>query len=606
MGWTRGALLGALLSVAAWPVAAAQFGRCDVNVGGTLLGIASAGVDDAGRPVLLVLGDGTNRVIRVAIDPPRLQQACTSGVGTSEILLGTFTARSMAVGDVDSDRLLDFVLAGSDNISTHDLLVYGGSGDAQFSPHSTPFRQARADTVAVAIADVDRDGSVDLVTGSEGDSSVTILYSGDSTTRSERMPVQAVSPGNVGVGFLNSGGLPDILAGSTVSGQLSGLFQTAARMFAPSTASSNTVVGGGVVVIDFNKNSISDVVLTQSDRVNLYLGPLPADLTLLPAPSVSLASGAGANALAVGDFTGDQNLDVVVANRGGASVSLFVGNGRGGLAANADAASCRAPSDSTTCTVGDVPVAVVAADANGGPLDLDGDGIGDIAVANEGGTLSFLLSSANSANPTPSTTATAVTPSPTVTPTRTVEARPCCEGHSSPGCEATDCSTCVCANDSRCCEVTWDDICVGIAISNLCANLCTCSLNTPTPTSTPTAPATHTPIPPPTDSPTITPSPTHTELPSPTRTGSLPPATRTPTNTPTATGPTPTLTRTPSRTPEPSNTPTKTTTPTVRTCSGGLCVNGESCHLDPTAGSPSLMMFSLAAAFLLLLRRLSA
>ncbi len=604
MRWTGCALFCVLMSLRVWPASAVQFGRCDVSVGSALLSVASAGVDSAGHPVLLVLqGGGTNRVFRVAVDPVSLQQACTTGIGTSEITLGTFAPRSIAVGDIDGDRLLDFVLAGTDNVSTHDLLVYGGSGNAEFSPHATPFRQARDGTVAVAIADVDRDGAVDLVTGSEGDSSVTILYSASSAARSERMPVQGVAPGNVAVGFLNNDGLPDVLSGSAASGRLSALFQTASKVFAASTDSSNAVVGGGVVVTDFNGDLIGDVVLTQSNRINLYLGPLPANLAMLPAPDPSLESGAGANALATGDFTGDGAVDVVVANHDADSVSLFVGNGSGEFAANSVAAGCRAQPSSSNCAVGDQPIAVLASDADGRPLDLDGDGIGDIAVANQGGTLSLLLSSANSANPTPTTTATAVTPSPTVTPTHTVAARPCCDGHSSPGCEESTCSTCVCANDSRCCDVIWDDICVGIAISNLCADQCTCSMNTPTPTPSPSSTLTITPVPPATDTPTSTPSRTPTSTPTNTRPGSPPPSTRTPTNTPTATGPTPTLTRTPSRTPVPSNTPTKTTTPTVQTCSGGLCVNGESCHVDPTAGSPSLMMFSLAAAFLLLRRR---
>ena len=39
----------------------------------------------------------------------------------------------------------------------------------------------------------------------------------------------------------------------------------------------------------------------------------------------------------------------------------------------------------------------------------------------------------------------------------------CCEDNDSPGCDQPDVETCVCAEDSYCCETEWDDICAGIA-----------------------------------------------------------------------------------------------------------------------------------------------
>jgi len=595
---------------------AVQFGRCDVNVGSALIGVASAGLDDAGRPVLLVLQGGTSsRVIRVSIDPPTLQQSCSLAISTINLAIGTFQPQAMAVGDVDGDRRLDFVLAGSDGVAGHDLLVYLGSEDAQFSQHPTaPFRQTRDGTNAVAIADVDRDGVVDLISGSGADSSVSVLYSG--TVLSNPVTVQGVSPANLAVAFLNDDGLPDIATGSSGTGSLSVLFQNPARTFLPSSSPS-TVAVRNLVVADLNRDLVGDSLVTHNSlsRLDVYRGPLPTDLDAIGSPSQSLETGSGPTGIGVGDFTGDSEIDVVVANQDASSVSLYVGDGQGTLAIDPSLAGCRSQAGSARCAVGSRPTAVLAADGTGGVLDLDGDGIGDIVVANaDDGTLSLLLSGPSSGNPTPtrspspsvppSSTSTR-TPTVTATPTATILTTDCCLSHSSPSCEPNRegqaaCASCVCANDPHCCSDPWDDICVGFATTS-CETACACTAPTftptevlsPTPTATPTVSSTSTASPTPSVTPSFNPSNTP-----------APPSTRTPTAT--RTGTLPTVTRTPSRTPLPSNTPTPTATFTVRACSGGLCVNGESCHLDAGADTPSLMMITLAFALALLLARRSA
>ncbi len=602
----------ALLSASVSPAAAVQFGRCDVQVGTAPIGVASAGVDDSGRPVLLVLqGGSSSRVIRVVIDPTVLPQACDLGISSINLLLGNFQPQAFAVGDVNGDRLLDFVVAGSDGIAGHDVLVYLGTGDGQFSQDpSGVFRQARDGANSIAIADVDRDGVADLVVGSDADSSVTVLYSG--TTRSEALSVQGVSAGSLGVGFLNSDGLPDIITGSSSTGRLSALFQSAARTFVTS-ASPTSVAPRGLTLGDLNDDLISDLLVTRDSAaaLDLYLGPLPANLASIGSPSLSLSTGpigAGPAAVAAGDFTGDGQLDVVVANRDNNTVALFVGNGRGNLEVNSTLAGCRAPAGSAVCDVGDTPTAVIAADANGGTLDLDGDGIGDIVVANaNGGRLSLLLSGANSALATVTPTETPITPGPSATPTPTETSTPstsCCDAHADPGCEPVACSKCVGdEQDTHCRDVEWDDICVGFARSHLCADVCNCPAVTETPTPEPTGTITGTP--------TITPTPANTASSTPTQdpTNTLanpPPATRTPTNTVTPTGTLPTATRTPTRTFTPTDTPTISPTSTVQSCiaGGSFCINGQSgCNSGGGSDSVMLIIIGLVPALLLLARR---
>jgi len=83
-------------------------------------------------------------------------------------------------------------------------------------------------------------------------------------------------------------------------------------------------------------------------------------------PAQSFQTGSLPFNLVLADFNGDGILDMAVANSGTDTVSVLIGNGDGTFT----------PASTPTYTVGNEPVALIAA-------DLNGDGIMDIAVANE-------------------------------------------------------------------------------------------------------------------------------------------------------------------------------------------------------------------------------
>jgi hypothetical protein len=77
------------------------------------------------------------------------------------------------------------------------------------------------------------------------------------------------------------------------------------------------------------------------------------------APAVNYSTGSAPAGLATGDFNRDGNIDIVVVNDGGSSLSLFLGNGDGTF------------QPAVTIPVGSVPISVTAADFNeDGSLDL--------------------------------------------------------------------------------------------------------------------------------------------------------------------------------------------------------------------------------------------
>jgi hypothetical protein len=44
----------------------------------------------------------------------------------------------------------------------------------------------------------------------------------------------------------------------------------------------------------------------------------------------------------------------------------------------------------------------------------------------------------------------------------------CCVGHDSAGCSDAAIESCVCAQDSFCCDMTWDDLCASLVVENMC------------------------------------------------------------------------------------------------------------------------------------------
>ena len=124
---------------------------------------------------------------------------------------------------------------------------------------------------------------------------------------------------------------------------------------------------------DFNNDGNADLVVANYGiaTVSVLLGN-GTDHGTFQAP-VQYAVGAGPDAVVTGDFNGDGNLDVALANFLDNTVSVLLGNGDGTF------------QNAVTYDVGDGPTGLVAGDFNN-------DGILDLATVNQNdGTVSVLL-----------------------------------------------------------------------------------------------------------------------------------------------------------------------------------------------------------------------
>jgi hypothetical protein len=271
--------------------------------------------------VLLGNGDGTFQV------PPSYDS-------------GGYNADSVAAGDLNGDGKLDLVVANlcrSNNCNggnSGSVSVLLGNGDGTFQPaHEYATRGFGASSVA--IADLNADGNADVVVANQCSTS-----------------------------DCKSGGSVSVLLGKG-NGKL-----RAAQSY-PSGANTSL----SVAIADFDKDGKLDLAVAnqcqdsscQNGAVSVLLGN--GDGTFR-AGQIYASAGYYTDSVAVGEFNGDGNPDLVLASQcqdstcqqGG--VRVLLGNGDGTFQAAQSYSSGGAQADSVAIT------------------DLDGDGIADLVVSN--------------------------------------------------------------------------------------------------------------------------------------------------------------------------------------------------------------------------------
>ena len=302
----------------------------------------------------------------LAQTPATFAPAVTYGTGTTNEPYG------LAVADVNGDGKLD-VLTANYNSSTASVLL--GTGTGTFGAAATYSTGPNSTPAGIAVADVNGDGKPDLLTANQGSSTVGVLLGtgtgtfGAAATYSMGTGSQPIS---LAVADVNGDGKLDVLTanyGGNTAGVLlgtgTGSFGTAATF---STGFGSTPYS--IAVADVSGDGKLDVLTANisSDNVAVLLGTGTGSFG-----SVALyntGNNSGPRSLAVADVNGDGRPDALVAN----NATTISGNGAAGVLLGTGTGSfgpiATYPSGAVT-----YPRGIAVADVNG-------DGKPDLALAN--------------------------------------------------------------------------------------------------------------------------------------------------------------------------------------------------------------------------------
>lgn len=237
------------------------------------------------------------------------QAVLNAGSDPVWIATGKFNSNSSAADFVD----VAVANKGSDNLS-----IFLGDGAGALLAPTTLNTGAGTAPVAVVAADFNLDGKVDLAVANQGNNTIEIfLGNGDGTFQPSPPPAVIQLP---------AGFTPTALA-----------------------------------VADFNKDGRLDLAVTGegANAVWIFLGN--GDGTFTTGATLQYATGKSPVWVATGDFDGDGNQDLAIANHADDTVSIFLGKGDGTFA----------PAANPVVPVGKGPASIAAADYNAdGQLDL--------------------------------------------------------------------------------------------------------------------------------------------------------------------------------------------------------------------------------------------
>jgi hypothetical protein len=184
---------------------------------------------------------------------------------------------------------------------------------------------------AVAAADIDGDGDVDVVTANRTTRSITILYNAGNGTYGAPTNISNGGRGPLDILLfdLNGDGNPDAIVSNVASKNISVLLGNGGGFGAPTTFATPPRPGA-LGIGDFNGDGFADLVVTNSGRNQISFLPGNGAGGFGAAVSTKVG-GRRPSDIAVADFNNDGDLDVATANLNSKNISVLLGNGAGGF-----------------------------------------------------------------------------------------------------------------------------------------------------------------------------------------------------------------------------------------------------------------------------------
>ncbi|HEX4945461.1 MAG TPA: FG-GAP-like repeat-containing protein, partial [Blastocatellia bacterium] len=241
----------------------------------------------------------------------------------SEVGVGIKPA-SLVTGDFNKDTNLDLAVA---NNGSNDVSLLLGDGTGGFATHTT--FTVGTQPRSLTVADFNNDSNLDLATANEGSNTVSFLRGqGDGTFQAALSFATGAKPVALDAKDLNADNIPDLAVANSDSTFVTILLSNGAGSFTAGTNVNLPGKGISLVAADVNKNGRADLIvgLAGSTQIAIALNSTGATFQT---PTVVTSGGTTPIDVAVGDFDGDSNADLAVANNSSATISILRGNGNG-------------------------------------------------------------------------------------------------------------------------------------------------------------------------------------------------------------------------------------------------------------------------------------
>ena len=329
----------------------------------------------------------------VAVSGPVNGVAVWRNDGTGNFVLGANVvvasqSRSVALADVDGDGDLDLLVGAG---SPAALFVLRNDGAGTFG-NAAPF-PIGPNARGMTVADLDRDFDVDVAIASRDTDSVTVLRNTGTGAFTSQTLAVGQEPRNVIAADLDRDGLPDLATANHDSRDLSvrrnlGNGAFAAPVSYPVNAS---VRPEWVTAADVDADGDLDLVAAIGEtNGQVAVFPNAGNGTFGAAVYFSTGS-ADPNAVIAMDFDGDRDVDLATANESSNSATVLANNGTGAF------------SGAQQLATGANPEALAAG-------DLDGDGDLDLLVSNRNSNSVSVLRNTSNVRTAPTIQAPALAP----------------------------------------------------------------------------------------------------------------------------------------------------------------------------------------------------
>jgi hypothetical protein len=267
------------------------------------------------------------------------------------------------------------------SLSQYSASLVSGSGSGVSSLISPISNYATGTTPSfVATTSLRSNGMYDLIVANAGDNTISVLlgdgqgvFAPQVTYPTGTDPVSiAAGQFNTSTTATNSNDFVDLAVADKGANTVSILLGNGDGTFQPKTDIATGVAPVSVITADFHDlagTGFTDLAVANQGDNTISIFQSNGDGTFMTPTLITLPAGYAPSALAAADLNNDGHIDLVVADQGNNTVSVFLGNGDGTFQTRADYAT------------GNSPVSVALA-------DFTGNGALDIAVANNGATTS--------------------------------------------------------------------------------------------------------------------------------------------------------------------------------------------------------------------------